>query len=250
MSRPLVIAHRGYSACYMENTLAAYRAAISAGADLVESDARLSKDGRVWSCHDASLERISGHARAVADMTSSELSDIALPDGERLVALGDVLSKVAPERQVLIDVKTEGFDLIEAIVHDVAEASAHERVWIGMRDERQLRRARELEPRLSLLAFLPDYASADAFENAGANALRVWEGDLHQPDAAALVRERRAWVTVGGRGTQMAVGDTTFDDLRRILDLDPGAILLNDPTLLLSIMEMSKSEDGQRGSVT
>ena len=47
MTRPLIVAHRGYSARYTENTLTAYRAAIAAGADVVESDARLSKDGTV-----------------------------------------------------------------------------------------------------------------------------------------------------------------------------------------------------------
>ena len=45
--KPLVIAHRGHSARYPENTLEAYRAAIAAGADLVETDARLSADGVV-----------------------------------------------------------------------------------------------------------------------------------------------------------------------------------------------------------
>ena len=52
MTRPLVIAHRGHSARYPENTLEAYRAAIASGADLVETDARLSADGVVIASHD------------------------------------------------------------------------------------------------------------------------------------------------------------------------------------------------------
>lgn len=247
MTRPFVIAHRGYSARYTENTLTAYRAAISAGVDLVESDARLSKDGAVWSCHDATLERLTGDKRAVANLTSAELAGISLPGNERLVMLCDVLAQVAPERKVLIDVKTIGFDLIDAIVRDITEARAQDRVWIGMRDPDQMRRARILEPRLSLLAFLPNYALADTFESAGAAVLRVWEGDLDRPDAAALLKNRQVWVTAGGRGTQMEVGDTTLDRLQRILDRRPSGILLNDPLMLDGMAAMSKPGSRESG---
>jgi glycerophosphoryl diester phosphodiesterase len=247
MTRPLVIAHRGYSARYTENTFTAYQAAISAGVDLVESDARLSKDGVVWSCHDATLERLTGDKRAIANLTSAELAGIALPGNERLVMLRDVLAQVAPERKVLIDVKTVGFDLIDAIIRDVTETRAQDRVWIGMRSPDQMRRARILEPRLSLLAFLPDYTLANAFESAGAAALRVWEGDLGRPEVAALLNKRQVWVTTGGRGTQMEVGDTTPQRLRRILDHKPGAILLNDPLMLAGMARMPELGDGKAG---
>ena len=58
MTRPLVVAHRGHSALFPENTLAAYEAAIAAGADIVETDARLTADGVVVSAHDADIGRI------------------------------------------------------------------------------------------------------------------------------------------------------------------------------------------------
>ena len=87
MTRPLVDRPSRLSARFPENTLTAYRAAIAAGADLVESDARLSKDGVVWSCHDATLARLTGDSRAIADLTSAELAAIALPGGERLTTL-------------------------------------------------------------------------------------------------------------------------------------------------------------------
>lgn len=232
MTRTLAIAHRGFSARFSENTLTAYRAAIEAGADLVESDARLSKDGIVWSCHDATLARLTGDSRAVADLTSEELAAIVLPGGERLTTLRDVLARIAPDRPVLIDVKTDSIDLIDAILREVAGARAVDRVWIGMRSALQLGRARDREARLSLLAFLPDYALAEAFVAAGANALRIWEGDLGRPEAVALLGHGNVFVTAGGRGTAADVGDTTPEGLRRILQCRPKAVLLNDPSLL------------------
>ena len=65
MTRPLVIAHRGHSARYPENTLEAYRAAITSGADLVETDARLSVDGVVIASHDLRVVKKLSHRIAV-----------------------------------------------------------------------------------------------------------------------------------------------------------------------------------------
>src|SRR5436189_6426851 len=60
--RPLVYAHRGGAALRPENTLAAFDHGLSLGADGLELDVRLSRDGVVVVHHDASLERTTnGH---------------------------------------------------------------------------------------------------------------------------------------------------------------------------------------------
>src|SRR5919201_4528815 len=50
--RPIVVAHRGASALYPENTLAAFQGAIEAGADVVELDVRLTADNVAVILHD------------------------------------------------------------------------------------------------------------------------------------------------------------------------------------------------------
>ncbi len=55
MVRPLVIAHRGASAAYPENTVEAFRGAAAMGADWVELDARRTADGALVVHHDATL---------------------------------------------------------------------------------------------------------------------------------------------------------------------------------------------------
>src|ERR1700761_117450 len=52
MSRPMVAAHRGYAAAATENTLAAFHAAIAAGADMIEFDVRRTRDGELIIFHD------------------------------------------------------------------------------------------------------------------------------------------------------------------------------------------------------
>jgi glycerophosphoryl diester phosphodiesterase len=74
--RPLIIAHRGASSHAPENTLAAFRAAIEAGANGVEFDVQLAKDGVPVVIHDTDLGRTAGIDKRVGEMTSVELSQI------------------------------------------------------------------------------------------------------------------------------------------------------------------------------
>jgi glycerophosphoryl diester phosphodiesterase len=74
--RPLIIAHRGASAAAPENTLAAFRKAIDEGAEGVEFDVRLARDGVPVVVHDATLNRTGRMNAAVTDLTSKELSKI------------------------------------------------------------------------------------------------------------------------------------------------------------------------------
>jgi glycerophosphoryl diester phosphodiesterase len=76
MNVPLIIAHRGASAHAPENTLASFRKAIEDGADGIELDVRLSKDGVPVVIHDATLLRTAGMNTRVADLTAEQLSRV------------------------------------------------------------------------------------------------------------------------------------------------------------------------------
>lgn len=73
---PKIIAHRGASAHAPENTLAAFQMALDAGADGVEFDVRLAKDGVPVVIHDATLERTGLRSDNVSDLTSKQLGKI------------------------------------------------------------------------------------------------------------------------------------------------------------------------------
>ena len=62
IKRPWVVAHRGYSGRYPENTASAFEAAIGAGADMIELDVCMTKDRVPIVIHDKTLERTTdGH---------------------------------------------------------------------------------------------------------------------------------------------------------------------------------------------
>lgn len=71
-----IIAHRGASRFAPENTLAAFRRAIVDGADGIELDARLAKDGVPVVFHDSTLERTANEKARVSDFTAAELQKI------------------------------------------------------------------------------------------------------------------------------------------------------------------------------
>lgn len=74
--RPLIIAHRGASALAPENTLAAFQRAIEDGAEGLEFDVRLAKDGVPVVFHDANIKRVSGKDGRVSNFTSEELQTL------------------------------------------------------------------------------------------------------------------------------------------------------------------------------
>ena len=75
-TNPLIIAHRGSSSVAPENTLAAFAQAIADGADGIEFDVQLSRDGIPVVIHDHTLRRTASQHRTVASMTADELSQV------------------------------------------------------------------------------------------------------------------------------------------------------------------------------
>ncbi len=75
-NKPLIIAHRGASALAPENTLAAFQRAIEDGAEGIELDVQLAKDGVPVVFHDAKLYRLGRTEGRVSDFTSEELNTL------------------------------------------------------------------------------------------------------------------------------------------------------------------------------
>lgn len=75
-NKPLIIAHRGASALAPENTLAAFRKAIEDGADGIEFDVRIAKDGVPVVFHDSTLRRMVKKEGRTSHFTSAELQTL------------------------------------------------------------------------------------------------------------------------------------------------------------------------------
>jgi len=100
MESPLIIGHRGASAHAPENTLAAFKLAMKVGADGIEFDVRLSRDGIPFVIHDDNLRRTGLDPRRVADLNAAELKQI---DVGRWFAPSSLTSEQIPTLQEVLD---------------------------------------------------------------------------------------------------------------------------------------------------
>src|SRR3954468_8853797 len=86
-TRPLVFAHRGGSKLAPENTIAAFDRGLAEGADGLELDVQLSRDGTVVVHHDRRLDRTTTATGPLCERTAAELAALGVP------ALRDVLGR-------------------------------------------------------------------------------------------------------------------------------------------------------------
>ncbi len=111
--RPLILAHRGASHWAPENTLAAFRLAAEMGADGVELDVQLCKDGEAVVIHNFTVDETTDGSGRVKDFTLAELQVLdaggwyaAEFAGERIPALAQVLHELGPRLTLNIELKT------------------------------------------------------------------------------------------------------------------------------------------------
>jgi glycerophosphoryl diester phosphodiesterase len=105
-SQPLVIAHRGASSAVAEHTLPAYLEAIASGADGLECDVRLTRDGHLVCVHDRTVNRTSNGRGIVSELDLSRLQALdfrswkdEMPDSaDELLSDAPYLAGVAPDR--------------------------------------------------------------------------------------------------------------------------------------------------------
>ncbi|HJR19021.1 MAG TPA: glycerophosphodiester phosphodiesterase [Actinomycetota bacterium] len=109
-----VIGHRGAAALAPENTIAALRAGIDAGADGVEVDVRLSADGVAFLMHDPDVARTMSGSGRVADLDADALTTLGV------TTLDDALATVPLDRLIVVEVKGTPWDP----GHDPSEPAA------------------------------------------------------------------------------------------------------------------------------
>ncbi len=127
--RPWIIAHRGASGQYPENTYAAFDAAIEFGADFLELDLQLTKDGQLAVIHDSTLDRTTNGKGDVSRYTLEELQAFDAGSwkdsrfkGERIPIFKDVLQKYSTEIGILIEVKPTEY--LEKLAGELAKLLA------------------------------------------------------------------------------------------------------------------------------
>lgn len=137
------LAHRGWSTRFPENSLAAFAAALAAGADEIEIDVRHTSDGVPVIIHDPTLDRVCELEGPVEERSAAELAQATVlgPQGTRFPAMGlatleQVLRLFAPHVGINVHIKTIGPDAVALrMVQAAARLHPQQHIYIGGNEE-------------------------------------------------------------------------------------------------------------------
>jgi glycerophosphoryl diester phosphodiesterase len=177
----LIFAHRGYSAKFPENSLTAFKKAFEAGADGVELDVRLTRDGKIIVFHDADMKRMFGIDRRSRDTDYSDIEKLRF-SGESVPILSEVLDIIPKDGWVIVEVKE--FDAGEAAVQLVIEKGLKKRAIFSSFDHELVKELKYHHPRMNF-AFLIGEEHAKADRNEMINyILKTHPHSVHVPKDA------------------------------------------------------------------
>jgi glycerophosphoryl diester phosphodiesterase len=220
LGRPFVLGHRGASHAAPQNTLAAFRKAADVGADGIELDVHLSRDGVPVVIHNNTVDATTDGHGLVREMTLTQLKALdagahfdAAFEGERIPTLEEVLAEVGAQLLTNIELKAgQTAALVSAVVDLVRRMGMANRVWFSSFKPYALYRVRALAPdipcgllygplnpgTLLLRPFTPhealhpykDLLTERAVHRAHEHGLRVFTWTLDDP---AVARKFAAW---------------------------------------------------------
>ncbi|AXE23220.1 glycerophosphodiester phosphodiesterase [Streptomyces globosus] len=119
------VAHRGDPHRFPENTLPSIRSAFALGADAVEVDVRLTRDGEAVLLHDETLQRLWGHDVRLDEVTAAQLAELTQGG---VPTLRQALAEAGPGR-LLLDLPGAAPEAVRRVVGLVGECGARERVY-------------------------------------------------------------------------------------------------------------------------
>jgi glycerophosphoryl diester phosphodiesterase len=256
---PRVMAHRGASAEYPENTMLAFRAAAEIGADYIELDVHCTRDGEVVVVHDAALSRIASDDRLVAEMTIDQLEmvDAALnfsPAGDawpfravgiRIPRLAEVLSSW-PALRFVIEFKPRALEIADAALEVVRAMGMERRVLFASEHLPPLSRARMLAPQIptslsaiEIASFIQSLGSGGPPYAGQGNALQIppeYQGiNLATREVVAAAHrnglEVHVW-TINGKA-----------EMEEMLSLGVDGIITDHPGRLLTLLRSRQQRD-------
>jgi len=170
--RTLNIGHRGHAGA-TENTLVAFHGAVDMGADMVELDVQLTKDGVPVVFHDYTFKRLAKRPGGVKNRTASHSARIELVGGGQIPKLRDVLIELVPRIPVNVEIKYNHLHyrpLVHAVGQVITELNMESRILVSS----FLHQSLDLMQR-----YYPRVVTAPLF-------LESWTGPPHDDDLRLL----------------------------------------------------------------
>jgi len=145
----IIVGHRGDPTREPENTIRSIVRAFKVGADFVEVDVRLSKDGVPVVIHDETVDRTSNGHGYVREMTLEQLKMLDFGKGEKIPTLEEALEVVKKMKgKVIVEIKEEGFE--SKIIRILKEKRMINVSMITSFNFETIKRVKELTPKITV----------------------------------------------------------------------------------------------------
>lgn len=236
-----IFAHRGASAYAPENTLEAFALAMEMGADGIELDVQLTKDGEVVVVHDETIDRVSNRKGYVKDYTLAELKTFTFDNnieayaGAKIATLKEVLELVKPGKmEVNIELKTGIYwypEIEKKVIKIVEETGMKDRVIYSSFNHYSIQKVRELDAEAET-AYLYGDVMLDVEKYAkdtGVCGLHPAVYHLKMADFMERYKESGLKVRV------WTVNDE--NDMKEFIENDLEAVITNYPDVALKVRE-------------
>lgn len=249
------VAHRGGSRLAPENTLAAFRTALTLSVDAIELDVQITRDGHAIVFHDNTVERLTDGEGNILDLDFDYLRTLnaaahfpgGWPEPQRIPTLREVLDLARARTQVYVEIKTSKRDgtygrypnIAETVVNEIRAADMLNSVLIISFDLLMLPTIKALEPTLKTAPII----SKDVWDPKGENAFETllqqattlsadWlnmDSDLFTPDMPKLAH---------ARGFKLGCWTVnTLDEMRLLASTGIDSITSDRPDLFPQVQE-------------
>lgn len=245
----LFAAHRGGARLWPENSLLAFRRALELGADFVELDVHLARDGQVVVIHDPTLERTTTGMGEVRATTLPDLQKLRLRDSggsrtdEPVPMLEEVLDLVAPSAAaLLLEIKTalrrERYNGVEDRVLELLRARGlGARTVVTSYETAVLRRVRELDSAIRTGLVVSEW-SLDR-QGASPETAIEWATVAGATDIAFqyTLLAPAVLATARQRGLRVAAWTVNDDaEMRRMIELGVDIVITDRPDLAKEVL--------------
>jgi len=132
MSDIKILAHRGGLLNAPENTVKSFELAFENGADGIECDVRLSKDGQFVLVHDENLKRISGENKLISQLTLSELKKKKVFEKEPIADIYDLFEVLIkyPDKECYLEICFDNIEKLFILANEILKADLHNRIYL------------------------------------------------------------------------------------------------------------------------
>ncbi len=247
----IAMAHRGFSGPHLdhrlENSMAAFQAAVDLGYSYVETDVHATRDGVLLAFHDDTLDRVTDASGVVRELPWSQVSRARIGRQEPIPLLEDVLTSW-PQLRVNIDIKSK--EAIGPTIDVIERTRAHDRVCLAsFADQRSAAVVAGLSRPVAVsagYAIAASYVVFDRWMPPTVDRWLAWRAPLAQVDCLQLPERHGRFRIVtqklveAARARRKQVHVWTVNDtesMHRLLDLGVDGIISDRADLLKQVLQ-------------